>query len=292
MMIMGQDIRIRRGILKVAYLDAESYRFLPDAVGMIAFLKEKKRFADVFTFTQRLSCSAPEFPYYYELANYAVLDITSYDEWWNKTIGFKARNKARQAEKKGVVLKEVKLSSEVIAGVHAIYQETPIRQGRSFPHFGKPIKQVENELSTYADSSIFIGAYYSDKMIGIARLVLDDRAEQAGLMTIVSMLAHRDKAPTNALVAKAVEVCADRKVKKLFYSSYAYGNLSRDSLTEFKERNGFVRLEVPRYFVPLSVWGAIALKIGLHHRLIDRLPESISMKLREWRRKYNEKNHA
>jgi hypothetical protein len=137
--------------------------------------------------------------------------------------------------------------------------------------------------ATYLDSSVFIGAYDSDKLIGFIKLVIDDTGTQAGMMHIISMLKARDKAPTNALVAHAVRSCADRNVPYLCYAQFAYGTKTRSSLSDFKERNGFQRVDIPRYYVPLTTWGAMAFSMGLHHKLIDRLPGSVAAKLRDLR---------
>ena len=95
---------------------------------------------------------------------------------------------------------------------------------------------------------------------------------QAGLMNILSKMQHKDKAPTNALLAQAVKSCADRGIAYLVYDNYAYGNKQHDGLSEFKERNGFQRVDVPRYYVPLTRFGELALRMGFHHRLADRIP--------------------
>jgi hypothetical protein len=99
-------------------------------------------------------------------------------------------------------------------------------------------------------------------------------------MNIVSMIQHRDKAPTNALIARAVRSCADRGISYLVYSNFAYGKKQRDSLSDFKERNGFLRIDVPRYYVPLTRLGAVAFRLRLHHRLADHVPEFLAAKLR------------
>jgi hypothetical protein len=100
-------------------------------------------------------------------------------------------------------------------------------------------------------------------------------------MQIVSMVGHRDKAPTNALIAQAVRSCVERGIPYLFYSHFAYGKKQRDRLSDFKEHNGFQRVDLPRYYVPLTPIGAIALRLGLHHqRLIDHIPDSWQAKLR------------
>jgi len=97
------------------------------------------------------------------------------------------------------------------------------------------------------------------------------------------MLRARDKAPTNALVAHAVRACANRQIPHLVYSKFAYGKKTESSLSDFKERNGFQRVDVPRYYVPMTRWGNLALAMGLHHRLVDRLPEPVVAKLRALR---------
>ena len=72
---------------------------------------------------------------------------------------------------------------------------------------------------------------------------------------------HFDKRPTNALIAKAVEICEQRGFAYLTYCNYVY-NDPDSSLTEFKRRNGFEQVLVPRYYIPLTLQGRIALKLG------------------------------
>ena len=55
------------------------------------------------------------------------------------------------------------------------------------------------------------------------------------------------------------------------------------SLTDFKERNGFQRIDVPRYYVPLTRTGRLAVRLGLYKRLADHVPEPVLAKLRELR---------
>jgi hypothetical protein len=215
-----------------------------------------------------------------EWDNFAALPVTTFDHWWTKQIGFKARNKAKQAEKNGVVVREVPFSESLVQGIWQIYNEVPVRQGRRFPHYGKSVETVYREEATFLSSSIFIGAFLGDKLIGFAKLVPDETRTQAGLMNILSLIQQRDKAPTNALVAQAVRSCAERGIPYLVYSNFAYGKKQRDSLSDFKERNGFKRIDLPRYYVPLTPLGRIAFRLGLHHPLTHLLPESVATKLR------------
>jgi len=281
--ICHQQIRVAGRGVRIASLDADKYLFLDDPSTVIEHLKKSKRKADLFTFLQRVSEPEPKYTYPMEWDNMAVVSITSFDDWWNKQIGFKARNKAKQAGKKGVVLREVEFDHSLARGIWAIYSETPIRQGRRFPHYGKDYDTVYREEATYLSNSIFVGAYVGDLLIGFIKLVHDQTRTQAGLMNIVSMIAHRDKAPTNALVAHAVRSCAQRGIRHLVYSNFAYGNKQKSGLSDFKERNAFVRVDVPRYYVPLTQWGKLAFRLGMHHRFVDRIPESIAGKLREYR---------
>jgi hypothetical protein len=85
---------------------------------------------------------------------------------------------------------------------------------------------------------------------------------------------HREKAPTNALIAKAVEICTTKKVPLLHY-----GMWSRRTMGEFKKKHGFERFEVPRYFIPLNVKGRALLGTGFHRPLKERLPEDYVDKL-------------
>jgi hypothetical protein len=120
-------------------------------------------------------------------------------------------------------------------------------------------------------------------MIGFIKLVFDESRTQACLVHILSMVQHKEKAPTNALIAAAVKCCADRGVPYLVYEHFSYGKKQGDSLSHFKEVNGFVRVDLPRYYVPLTPIGQTAFRLGMHHRFIDRLPESVAAKLRELR---------
>jgi hypothetical protein len=150
---------------------------------------------------------------------------------------------------------------------------------------------------TFLDSSVFLAAYDDDKLIGFIKMTFDDNRTQAAIMHIFSTLTDRDKAPTNALVAHAVRACADRGIPRLVYAKFAYGKKANSSLSDFKERNGFQRVDLPRYYVPLTRWGSVALRLGLHRRMAERLPESVVVKLLEWRsawfqRKFNLKREA
>jgi hypothetical protein len=182
-----------------------------------------------------------------------------------------------------VVVREVPYDDAFVQGMSAIYNESPVRQGKPFWHYGKDIESVRRMNGTFLDRSIFLGAFLQDSLIGFVKLVTDEEQGQAGLMQIVSMIQHRDKAPTNALIAQAVRSCAERKIPYLWYANFAYGKKQSDSLADFKRHNGFQKIDVPRYYVPLTPKGQIALRLNLHRGVRDRVPETLAVVYRRIR---------
>ena len=281
--VCGNELRVQGRLYRVARLDGDDFKFLDDPEAVLAEVRKTGLRIDLFTFLQGLPGTSPKYSYPMEWDNAAVLPVSTFENWWTKQIGFKARNKAKQAEKKGVVVREVPFDDELARGIWEIYNESPIRQGRIFPHYGKSFEAVREMSATFLDSSVFIGAFEGNKLIGFIKLTIDDSRTQAGIMHIISMLVHRDKAPTNALVAQAVRSCADRSIPHLVYAKFAYGKKVQSSLSDFKERNGFQRVDIPRYYVPLTPLGRLALGLGLHRHITDRLPEPVAAKLRDLR---------
>ena len=281
--IAGRELRVEGRLCRLARLDGDDFKFLNDPESVLAEVRNAGLRIDLFSFFQGLPETSAKYSYPLEWDNIAVLRVSTFEQWWTKQIGFKARNKAKQAEKKGVVVREVPFDDEFARGIWEIYNECPIRQERIFPHYGKSFEAVRDMSATFLDSSVFIGAFEGNKLIGFIKLTIDDNRTQAGIMHIISMLAHRDKAPTNALVAQAVRSCADRNIPHLVYAKFAYGKKVQSTLSDFKERNGFERVDIPRYYVPLTPLGRLALSLGLHRQITDRLPESFAAKLRDLR---------
>jgi len=282
MNVCGREIHVQGQVFRIGRLDGDKYKFLDDPEPVLAELRKSDTRVDLFTFMQKLPDTTPKFRYPMEWDNLAVLPVSTFDHWWT-TIGNKTRNKARLAAKKGVIVREVPFDDGLVHGIWEIYNESPVRQGRRFPHYGKTVESVREMSATFLDSSVFIGAYLEEKLIGFIKLTADDSGTQAGMMHIVSMIQHRDKSPTNALVAQAVRSCTDRGISHLVYSNFAYGKREHSSLSDFKERNGFQRINLPRYYVPLTSIGWAAFRMGLHHKLVDRLPEPLVAKVRDFR---------
>ena len=283
MEVCGKEIRIAGKLIRIAFLDGEGYQFLGDPEAALGILRKSGTRVDLFTFIQRLSDTAPGYSYPMEIDNMAVLRISTFDDWMTNQIDFKVRNKIRKAAKNGVIVREVPFDDALLRGISTIYNESPVRQGRRFRHYRKDLETLRSMKSTFLDRSIFIGAYFEDQLIGFVKLVTDETRTQAGLMHILSMIEHRDKAPTNALIAQAVRSCADRGISYLWYANFSYGKKRPDTLADFKRHNRFEKVEVPRYYVPLTLTGRMALRLGLHHGILEWIPESIASRYRRIR---------
>jgi hypothetical protein len=284
MVICAKSIRIQGNLVRVARLDGEKYTFPEDPEAFLSQMRKSKPRVDVFTFLQRLPDSSRKYPYPVEMDNLAVLPVSTFENWWNNQIRSYPRNRARQAAKRGVVMRELPFGDDLVKGICSIYNETPIRQGKRFPHYGMTMERGREYAGTFLDRSVYIGAFLDDVMIGFIKLTMDESRTQACLVHILSMAQHKEKAPTNALIAEAVRACAARGISYLIYEHFNYGKKLGDSLAHFKEVNGFQRVDIPRYYVPVTAIGHVALRFGLHHRFIDRIPESLAEKFRDLRK--------
>ena len=117
MNICGTEFRVTGRVLRVARLEAEKYQFLEDPRAAVEALRTCGKRIDLFTFMQKLPETTRKYDYPMEWDNFAALPVTTFDHWWTEQIGFKARNKAKQAEKKGVTVREVPFSDALVKGI-------------------------------------------------------------------------------------------------------------------------------------------------------------------------------
>jgi hypothetical protein len=238
------------------------------------YQKLKERGFDAFTFIERKWCFTVEHPpksWSRAEDNIALLKLASFDEWC-KSINKKTRNMIRKAEKSGVRIQVVQPSKKLAEEIWKIYNETPIRQERAFPHYGIPLQEVEKELQS-AKNCIYIGAYLNEELVGFVQLV--HGAKIAIISQILSMQHHQDKAVNNGLIGKVIEESARLKVEWVMYGRM--GN--HPTLDNFKRSNGFIQFPLTRYYLPLTGKGRIAIELGLHREIKDVLPNSIKYRL-------------
>lgn len=264
--IAGQTYAVKRGAVTTLGLEDDWYEDVQDPEAVIEFLRSGKGFKpDIFTFWQRLPEQKPKFPYPYEWEELAVLPVQSFDHWWNAQIGGTTRNMVRKSQKAGVVVREAGYTDEFVKGMTEIFNESPVRQGRKFWHYGKSVEVVRKQFSRFLFREKLIGAYHQGELVGFA--MLGNAGRYGDLGQILSKTRHRDKAINNALIAKAVELCAAAKLPQLVY---AYWN--ETSLADFKRHSGFEKVCLPRYFVPLTTRGKMAVKTGVHRGIKALLP--------------------
>jgi len=192
----------------------------------------------------------------------------------------------RKADKKGVKIKLADLNDEFVKGMWNIFNESPIRQGKPFWHYGKNLETLKKEFSRNLYREDILGAYFNDELIGYVMLAYAGKF--AMTTQIISMIKYRDKAPNNALLAEAVKICDKKKLPYLVCAMWASGTLGK-----FKRSNGFERIDLPRYYIPLTAKGKIALKLHLHHGYVGLLPERVLkylINVRSWW--YTKKNTA
>jgi hypothetical protein len=281
--ICSKKIQVSGRLVRIASLDAEGYQFLKNPELALESFRDSGTRIDLFTFVQKLSDTTPQYSYTMELDNIAALRVSTFDDWITHQVDFKVRNKVRKAAKSGVEVREVSLDDTLIRGICDIYNESPIRQGKAFWHYGKDRETIRKMMEAFLDRTIFLGAFYQGALIGFVQLVTDEDRSQAGLMQILSMIQHRDKAPTNALIAQAVRSCSDRGIPYLWYANMSYGKKQADSLADFKRHNGFKKIDMPRYYIPLTTVGRIALCVGLHRSMSDWVPEPVAATYRRMR---------
>ena len=264
----------KTGFAKLArYVETKEYEqnFIPTE----RFLEKlSERGIDIFTFLERKWCcpvANPSKTWRKTEDNIALLNVATYVDWLER-VGKKTRNMIRKAEKSGVRTEVVGADDRLFDGIWKIYNESPIRQERAFPHYGKPLQMVRNMISKEANFT-YIGAFLQDELVGFVQLVRGDKI--AIISQILSLQEHSDKAINNALVAKAVEVCAEKQCGWLMYGRM--GN--HPSLDNFKQNNGFAKLTLTRYYVAVTGKGRTAMQLGLHRQVKDMVPQRMKSAL-------------
>src|SRR5438045_9154552 len=130
----GKDIKIQGQLVRIARPELDKYELFVDPESVVAGLRKSGTRIDLFTFMQLMPDSSPKYAYPLEWDNLAVLPVTTFDNWWDNQIRSLARNRARQAEKKGVTIREVPFDDALVQGMWEVYNESPVSQGKPTAH--------------------------------------------------------------------------------------------------------------------------------------------------------------
>jgi hypothetical protein len=284
LVVAGTEVKVSGRFFKLGELRHEWFEFLSDPTPMIRALREHRSGVDLLSFLGDTAHGSGKYSFYSETASAAVLTVTSFDAWC-RGLDFKVRNKIRKAEKSGVELRVATLDDDFARGVEQIYNESPVRQGMRFWHYGKSAAAIKQDLSSFPDRTSLIGAYFRQELIGFMKLF--EGNDVLRTVHIIAKLSHRDKPVQDALIAKAVGICEKKSIHHLHY-----GNWSSGGLGAFKIKHGFERVEVPRYFVPITYRGTVMLKLNLHRRVVDQLPPRLREQLVALRARWNSSRHS
>jgi hypothetical protein len=275
--VEGKNIIVKGKWVKKAIVEAEEWleTDIQDPELCVRRLKEQESAAlraDIFTFIQKLPATSPKYGYPMERHSIAAARITTFKEWWDK-LPQETRKNVRRSQKRDVVVEVKSLDDELIRGIVEVNNDSPVRQKIRFAHYGKTFEQVKKDQSSFVDRSDFICAYLESELIGFMKVVY--RGQVASILQMLPRASHYDKRPANALVAKAIELCEAKRISYLTYGMFNYGNKRDSSLRDFKIRNGFEEVLVPRFYIPLTIWGSFCVKLKLHRGLLGVLPHSV-----------------
>lgn len=284
LIIGGQKYQITGRIVRTLALREEYLEDVSDPEATVLEIQERKLPVDLFTFWQRPPETSPKFSYHMEWDNLAVVEISTYENWLKRQIHPNARNKIRRADRLGLAVRVEPYSEKLMAGLVELFNEAPVRRGKRNFYYGWDLERVKHTWATQLDQCVWVAAYYQEEFVGFVKLIVCDRLVRTS--GTVAKEAHRDKGPMNALFAKCVELCAARGAPMLVYGKFNYGRKGEDSLTQFKKTLGFHRLDLPRYYVPVSVRGRVGLRFGLHHTVSEVIPEPAQRMLLKMRSKW------
>jgi hypothetical protein len=274
--VSGKNIVVKGKWIRLAVVSSEEWleTELDDPDACVRRLKERESelCADIFTFGQKPPSMTRKYSYPAEVDSVAVACTTSFKRWWDD-LPQETRKNVRRAQKRGVVLKVRQFSDDLVREIIDVNNDSPVRQNESFVHYGKTFEQVKKDHCSYHDRSDFVCAYVGEEPVGFLKVVY--RGDVASILQILPKPSHADKRPANALIAKAVELCEEKRISHLTYGLYNYGNKRDSPLREFKIRNGFAEMLLPRYYVPLTPWGVACVKLGLHRGLLGILPHRV-----------------
>jgi hypothetical protein len=225
--------------------------------------------ADIFTFTQKLPNTQPKYSYHSEPESIAAIHLVSFKQWW-ESLPQEARKNVRRSQKRGVTVRTREYDAELIEGIRGVNDDTPVRQGMANAYYGKSFEETKARYGEFEGRCDFICAHLGDEIIGFLHLIY--RGDVASILNLTTKPSHFDKRPANALMAKAAEICEAKGISYITYGQYNYGNKRDSPLREFKIRNGFEEILVPRFYVPLTRWGWVCMKLNFHRGLIGILP--------------------
>ena len=148
--IGGQTFSVKRGLLTVVTLEDEWFNEVRDPAAVIDALRRRSRAGAPICLLSVSGCrtSEPRFPYRRECESIAAVAIRDLRPLVGR-IRSSARRAIRSARagKWASTCASAPYDDEFVRGMTAIFNETPIRQGRRFWHYGKDFETVKRQFS-------------------------------------------------------------------------------------------------------------------------------------------------
>ena len=227
--------------------------------------------ADIFTFTQKLPSIQPKYPFFMEWESVAAVHLVRFKEWW-ENLPQETRKNVRRSHKRNVTVRIREFDDDLIESIRRVNDDSPLRQGVRNAYYGRSFDETKKLYGEFTGRSDFICAHLDHEIIGFLHLIY--RGNVASILNLTTMPSHFDKRPANSLLAAAMQICEAKGISYVTYGLFNYGNKRDSPLRDFKVRCGFEEILVPRYFIPLTSWGALCIKAKLHRGLIGILPSS------------------
>src|ERR1039458_9398488 len=183
----GQHIISQGKWLKTAVVEAEEWLPAPvkDPALCVQVLKTNrsgKVRADIFAFREKITVTEARYRYHREWESVAAISLSTFEEWWN-SLPQETRKNVRRAQKKGAVVEVRKLDAKLLDDIVVLNNDSPVRQGKTYTHFGKTREQVARDQEDFLDRSDYICAYYESELIGLVKLIY--RGDIASILTFL-----------------------------------------------------------------------------------------------------------
>ena len=171
----GRSVIVDGRFFRLARIHQESW-FADDFEDLPSFLEQLRCTSvrlgriDAFTFAQNLPHLSQKHDFKTHAESVAAIPITTYEHWMDG-LQRDSRTDVRKAAKRGVAVRASELTDEFVRGIVALYNESPVRQGKRFWHYGKQEGAVRKENSSFTDRSVFLGAYVGGDLVGFMKIV-------------------------------------------------------------------------------------------------------------------------
>ncbi len=225
---------------------------------------------DLFTFVQRtfLQGSAEKENGLFRASDpIGLLTIDNYDRWFKSTTQ-SVRRMTRKGVRVGLETRIAHIDDAFARSALKIYNETPIRQGRRYSGYGMTLAEAKKKFSEDKKSEVF-GTYFHDELVGLMAISFGDRV--AAFTTFISLISHRLKYPNDLMIATAVKRCEEKGYRYLTYGNMGFN----PGLDFFKKAHGFKIFNAPRYYIPLTLRGKLAIKLRVYRSFQHSIPISI-----------------